>query len=102
MRGHLCEQPECQRLAPSLPAVAGEGKRLLSVLGSLGYAPPQETHLAEPQSPTIDNASSGHRPPACSTRSRNASGGCSCLICSLSSSSSTPKMSGTGRGDTGG
>src|SRR4030095_15444702 len=99
MRGHLCEQPECQRLAPSLPAVAGEVKRLLSVLGSLGYAPGQEIDLAEPQSSTIDNASFGHRRTACSTRSRNASGGCSCLICSLSSSSTT-KISGTSRAHT--
>ena len=30
----------------------------------------------------MDNASLGQRRTACSTRSRNASGGCSCLICS--------------------
>ena len=51
---------------------------------------------ALPQSSTIDNASFGHRRTACSTRSRSASGGCSCLICSRSSSSTT-KISGTRR-----
>ena len=55
--------------------------------------------LLPPQSSTIDNASFGHRRTACSTRSRNASGGCSCLIWSRSSSSTT-KISGTSRAHT--
>src|SRR5215510_10091660 len=70
---------------PSLPPVT-----------SAALPPSPRSIDAPPQSSTIDSASFGQRRTACSTRSRSASGGRSCLMRS-SSSSPISKTSGTSR-----